>query len=923
NYTQAVDLVKGLPRSRENHAPNGVVLGNDGWLYLSIGGNTNFGAPSTFFSDQPEVNLSAGVVRLNLNNLPSGLPLDVAAGSQVGSGVGDGETPGVFEVYADGYRNGYDIVQHTNGRIYLNANEGNKNLGTTPGPQHGCPNGAAIDPAVSGRVPDKLFIVTQGAYGGHPNPARDKCIFGNGTAYDPDKTASTAYTAPIFEYPTSSVSTNGLAEYTSQAFGGQLSGNLLSVSTFEGNNITRLELDSTGTQVVSSSILASGFEGPLDLWVHPDGSVFVVEFGFNQSGTNGGSKISLLRPTTGGTATDNDGDGLPNDQDPDDDNDGYSDADEIANGSNPLNPAVTPADFDGDFIGDITDSDDDNDGDDDVVDPFVFDAKNGADTVPPILFEYNPGDNFLGGLRNTGFTGVQLSSNGGTFKPTLLSAGAAGGFFSIVPTAGDMKGAANNQDNALQIGVNATANSGIGAFTVVTRAVDPFINVTPGPESSSLFLSLGEDDFLRLAVTGNLGNGQSGVQLGREVGGVFSVVAEQQLPVGIVQNLDLLFEVDPEAGTIKAGWRKNSDASADISVLATVTGAQAAQFLTERLGVGISATRAGNSSSSFAAVFDHFRLLAGPMKPGADTGAKAQVVVDSKPNNFDTSSTYAGNSIKVTNQSTGGQQIARVRIDLRSAVLPDQVFDPFALAGDPVGKPFTVDSETTVGVTVNAPAYLSENAGGYDVLDVVFDAFPVNGTLSFSIDVDPTSIKGAAQPGPQDSGSVSGLEFTGGLVTVFFDDGSVYANSLYRIPPANGVTDDASKTIVSASPLVAPKLNVLNVATLPSSVSTANHTVRVTGPANTKVRLLVLEAGLFLAGVPNGGFDIDAFEANKVIQVVSETTGATTNGAGTIDIPVTLEKTDNNGGINHILAVFEKANGETGRTSNVGILDLN
>src|SRR5690606_629914 len=67
DYSQSEDLVVGLPRSRENHAPNGIVFGPDGWLYLSIGGNTNYGAPSTFFSDRPEVNLTAGVVRYNLS----------------------------------------------------------------------------------------------------------------------------------------------------------------------------------------------------------------------------------------------------------------------------------------------------------------------------------------------------------------------------------------------------------------------------------------------------------------------------------------------------------------------------------------------------------------------------------------------------------------------------------------------------------------------------------------------------------------------------------------------------------------------------------------------------------------------------------------------------------------------------------------
>ncbi len=75
--------------------------------------------------------------------------------------------------------------------------------------------------------------------------------------------------------------------------------------------------------------------------------------------------------------TNNDGDSLPDHRDLDDDNDGYSDIDEKANGTDPLNAASVPAnDNDHDFISDLNDPDDDNDGFTDVdekangTDPF-------------------------------------------------------------------------------------------------------------------------------------------------------------------------------------------------------------------------------------------------------------------------------------------------------------------------------------------------------------------------------------------------------------------------------------------------------------------------------------------------------------------------------------------------------------------------
>ena len=92
-------------------------------------------------------------------------------------------------------------------------------------------------------------------------------------------------------------------------------------------------------------------------------------------------------------STDSDGDGLVDDVaadpdcdpadynvDDDDDNDSWSDADESACGSDPLDSASLPSDFDGDLVCDMVDSDDDNDGTDDANDAFPFDNTEDTDT---------------------------------------------------------------------------------------------------------------------------------------------------------------------------------------------------------------------------------------------------------------------------------------------------------------------------------------------------------------------------------------------------------------------------------------------------------------------------------------------------------------------------------------------------------------
>ncbi len=72
---------------------------------------------------------------------------------------------------------------------------------------------------------------------------------------------------------------------------------------------------------------------------------------------------------------DNDGDGQGDACDADDDNDGQTDADEVACGSDPLNAASRAADNDADNSPDCVDSDDDNDGVADTADNCQFSAN--------------------------------------------------------------------------------------------------------------------------------------------------------------------------------------------------------------------------------------------------------------------------------------------------------------------------------------------------------------------------------------------------------------------------------------------------------------------------------------------------------------------------------------------------------------------
>jgi hypothetical protein len=119
-------------------------------------------------------------------------------------------------------------------------------------------------------------------------------------------------------------------------------------------------MNADGTAVIGSSVLLSGssFGTPLDVTCPGPGAAPAL------SGTifvgHHSSKITVLEPTDFESAS-----GVRSGIFSfalDEDGDGYSNADEISNSSDPCSPAVTPPDWDGDFLSDLLDADDDNDG---------------------------------------------------------------------------------------------------------------------------------------------------------------------------------------------------------------------------------------------------------------------------------------------------------------------------------------------------------------------------------------------------------------------------------------------------------------------------------------------------------------------------------------------------------------------------------
>lgn len=393
NSFQAVDIIRGLPRSEENHSNNGLVISPDGnFLYVAVGGNTNNGAPSQFFSYTAEYALSGTVLEIdlqdinsrpiltdngpgqngrqyiydlptlddpNIPNITDGVGEDANGNDESGPfGGNDGLNQAILpadaplRIFADGFRNHYDLVITQNGLLYTVDNGSNSNLGGDPIFVNGQPtnqtnNGGTGDP-------EPLFLIEDGGYYGHPNPIRSNqdgsltILNDNG---NPDNSVDVNFVSSLADRVPDSVdiqdgfiidpsrftgnanrlaqsgvrversspqsnalltigsSSNGLVEYTGNAFGGQLNGDLL-VAQFNGN-ITRLNLSPDGTSATSETIPGlTGLATPLDVTVGPDGTIWAAEIG--------GDFIRVFRPSTTvtGISSDVDGDGLANTIDP-------------------------------------------------------------------------------------------------------------------------------------------------------------------------------------------------------------------------------------------------------------------------------------------------------------------------------------------------------------------------------------------------------------------------------------------------------------------------------------------------------------------------------------------------------------------------------------------------------------------------------
>ncbi|WP_169315620.1 malectin domain-containing carbohydrate-binding protein [Halogranum rubrum] len=293
--------------------------------------------------------------------------------------------------------------------------------------------------------------------------------------------------------------------------------------------------------------------------------------------------------------------------------------------------------------------------------------------------------------------------------------------------------------------------------------------------------------------------------------------------------------------------------------------------------------------------------------------------------------TYGIGSYQVTN--TGETDIVSVSFDLSTATMPDMVFDPDGTAGDPTGEGLNIVSDGGTGITTTGggsdeafsqPHNGNDGADGYDVMTVEFSDFQNGETATFWADNDPTSIKGSTIAS-QEAGPVSGLELARSTVTVTYSDGTVQTANLMGDGSVGGSTavldgDEAPAPTIGAAG-VSLDSGVLDGYHSGATVSETSQTITVSGEPGETVTLVRVEGELSLSNVPNGGYDVEALEANNAVNVEYYTVTLDSNGEATVSVTLTDGADDDDeAGFNYFVAAHGEASGDMGDASNVVVL---
>lgn len=239
--TRGQKIVTGLPTSNHDHGVSKIAFLPDGTMLFSVGATTNAGVAGAQLGGTDESPLSGAIV--GAPYLKEGFNGHVKYSNYNDLKTTD-VTSGDVYVYAAGFRNSFGLIRSPiSGLVYATDNGANEGFG----PASTSCSSQGSDP----NVQDSLFVVDQGSYYGHANRNRGR-YDGRQCAWRGEGTSS-AMASMVS-------STSGIMQYTGNAFGGQLKGNLfLSKMAWMGmpGKTFRTQLNGDGRSVAA---------GPFEIW---------------------------------------------------------------------------------------------------------------------------------------------------------------------------------------------------------------------------------------------------------------------------------------------------------------------------------------------------------------------------------------------------------------------------------------------------------------------------------------------------------------------------------------------------------------------------------------------------------------------------------------------------------------------------------
>ncbi|WP_339144455.1 Kelch repeat-containing protein, partial [Croceitalea sp. MTPC5] len=673
-----VDIVRGLPRSEENHANNGLeftTINGREYLIVAQGGNANAGAPSVNFAFLTEYALSAAVLSIDLTALeempilndngrayiydlptlddPTRPNIDILGnpasedpqdanyspidindpwGGNDGLNQAKLVIGGPVQIFSPGYRNAYDLVVTQSGAVYVTDNGANGGWGGFPTNEGGGNATNFYDPSEPGSSSasgseqinneDHLELITTDIqnylfgsfYAGHPNPIRANPSgaglftapdqFGTANAvfrtelYDPDGSTLGSTTDPNIGLPADwppvplalantvegdwrgprlsnpdgptdkpvviwGTNTNGIDEYTASNFNGAMQGDL--IAGVNNGLLRRVQLDENGLSAEFTPNFASGLGGnALGVSCNSDTDIFP---GTIWVGMLGGS-ISVLEPQDFVECLVQ-GD-VNYDPQADNDNDGYTNQDELDNGTDICNGGARPNDFDfsvgGQLVSDFNDPDDDADGIPDAEDPFQLGdpTTSGSDAFTLPVFNSLFSDTHLGGFLGLGMTGLMNNGASGANwldyldrrddtndpNPNDILGGAIGAM-TMQMTSGTALGLANTQEKGFQYGIQVDSSTGIftvsGSIGNFNQPLQLYGNSMAPNGELGLFIGDGtQRNYIKFVLT------PSGIFAQQEIGDIPRAPISLAMDAGErpTGNVVFFFVVNPQTGQI-------------------------------------------------------------------------------------------------------------------------------------------------------------------------------------------------------------------------------------------------------------------------------------------------------------------------------------------------------------------------------------